>query len=96
MESTGGQSQEPQERLQRHKRTGSIHGAQDSDLGASVGQTLVRQREPRASKQSQCEPTEGRELLHASPEPQDFLLEFRRAQVRHVEANNDRRGLVSA
>jgi hypothetical protein len=49
----------------------------------------VRQREPRASKQGQRKPKERREFLHASPKPQDFLLEFRRSQVRHVEANDD-------
>jgi hypothetical protein len=37
MEATRGQSQEPQECSQRHKRTGAIHGAQDPDFGASVG-----------------------------------------------------------
>src|SRR5882672_9134302 len=37
MEPTRGQSQEPQERPQRNKVTGKIHGAQDPDLGASVG-----------------------------------------------------------
>jgi hypothetical protein len=55
MEATRGQSQEPQECSQRHKRTGAIHGAQDPDFGASVGQTLVRQRESRASKQGERE-----------------------------------------
>ena len=94
MESTRGQSQEPQERPQRHKLARPIHGAQDPDLGASVGQTLVRQREPRASKQSQCEPKQCRELLHASPELQDFLPEFRFLQVRHVQAHHDLRCLV--
>ena len=43
MESTRGQSQEPQDGPQRNKRTGTIHGSQDPDLGASVWQTLVRQ-----------------------------------------------------
>ena len=56
MEPTRRQSQEPQERPQRHTLAGPIHGAQDPDLGASVGQTLVRQRESRASKQGEGEP----------------------------------------
>jgi hypothetical protein len=45
MEPTRGQSQEPQERRQWNILTGTIHGSQDPDLVASVGQTLVRQRE---------------------------------------------------
>ena len=56
MEPTRGQSQEPQERPQRNKGTGTIHGSQDPDFGASVGQTLVRQPESRASKQGDSEP----------------------------------------
>jgi hypothetical protein len=56
MEPTRRQSQEPQERPQRHTRTGPIHGSQDPNLGASVGQTLVRQRESRASTQGEGEP----------------------------------------
>jgi hypothetical protein len=56
MEPTRRQSQEPQERPQRNKLTGTIHGSQDPDFGASVGQTRVRQRESRASKQGEGEP----------------------------------------
>jgi hypothetical protein len=56
MEPTWRQSQEPQERPQRNKLSGTIHGAQNPGLGASVGQTLVRQREPRTSKQSEGKP----------------------------------------
>ena len=56
MESTRGQSQEPQDRPQRNILTSTIHGSQDPDLGASVGQTLVRQRESRASTQGEGEP----------------------------------------
>jgi len=40
MEPTRGQSQEPQERPQRNKVTGTIHGSQDPDFCASVGQAL--------------------------------------------------------
>jgi hypothetical protein len=67
---------EPQERPHWYKLAGPIHGAQDPDLDASVGQTLVRQRESRASEQSEREPKEGGELPHASPELQDFLQKF--------------------
>jgi hypothetical protein len=84
MEPTRRQSQEPQDRPQRHILAGTIHGAQDPDRGASVGQTLVGQLESRASKEDKGEPKECGELLHASPELQDFLVEGRRAQVRHV------------
>jgi hypothetical protein len=94
MEPTRGQSQEPQERPQPNKVTGTIHGSQDPDLGASVGQTRVRQHESRASTQGEGEPKECRELLHASPELQDFLLEFRCLQVRHVQAYHDLRCLA--
>src|SRR5204862_8108281 len=34
------------------------------------------------------------ELLHASPELRDFLVECRRAQVRHVQAHHDLRCLA--
>ena len=56
---------------------GAIDRAQDPRLGGSVGQTLVGQRESRASQQGEREPEQGRELLDASPELQDFLLKFR-------------------
>jgi hypothetical protein len=94
MEATRGQSHEPQERPQRHKLMGVIHGLQDPDFVASVWQTLVRQGESRASKQGEGEPKKGRELLHASPELQDFSLEFRCHPVRHVHADDDRRCLA--
>jgi hypothetical protein len=55
MEPTRGQSQEPQERPQRNNRTSTIYGSQDPDLGASAGQTLVRQRESRASEQGESD-----------------------------------------
>ncbi len=84
MEPTLRQSQKPQECPHRNKLTGTIHGLQDPDLGATVGQTLVRQRESRASQQGEGEPKQCRELLHTSPELQDFLLEFRYPQVCHV------------
>ena len=96
MEATRRHSQELQERPQRNTRTGTIHGSQDPDLGASVRQTLVRQRESRASKQGEGEPKEGSELLHASSELQDFVLEFRRPQVRHVQAHHDLRCLAES
>jgi hypothetical protein len=89
MEATRGQSQEPQECAQRHKLAGAIHRSQDPDFGASVGQTLVRQRESRASKQGEGEPKECREFPHASPELQDLLLEFGCPQVRYVQARAD-------
>jgi hypothetical protein len=82
MKPTWRESQEPQERPQRNKLAGSIHGSQDPRLGASVFKALVRQRESRASTQGESEPKECGELLHASPELQDFLLEFRCPQVR--------------
>jgi hypothetical protein len=94
VESTRGQSQEPQDRPQRHKRTSTIHGSEDPDLGASVGQTLVRQRESRASKQGEGEPKECRQLLHASPEFHDFLPGFRCLQVRHIQAHHALRCLA--
>jgi hypothetical protein len=82
MEATRGQSQEPQERPQWHKVTGAIYGAQNPCFVASVGQTLVRQGESRASKQGEDEPEKCRELLHASPELQHFLLKFQCEQTR--------------
>jgi hypothetical protein len=50
MEPTRGQSQEPQERPQRNKLTGTLDGSQHPDFGASVGQALVCQHESRGSK----------------------------------------------
>jgi len=94
MEATRGQSQEPHECPQRHKLTRTIHGSQDPDFGASVGQTLVRQCESGASKQGEGEPKECRELPHASPERQDLLLEFGCRQVRHVQGDDDVRCLA--
>ena len=74
--------------------SGTIHGPQDPDLGASVGQTLVRQSESRGAKEGESEPKQCPELLHVSPELQDFLLECRRPQVRHVQARHDLRCLA--
>jgi hypothetical protein len=54
----------------------------------------VRQRESRASKQSESEAKECGELLHASPELQDFLVEGRRTEVRHVQAHHGLRCLA--
>jgi hypothetical protein len=90
MEPTRRQSQEPQEGPQRNKRTGPIHGAQDPDLGRSVGQTLVRQRESRASKQGEGEPKECRELLDAAPQLQNLLSELRLSEVRTIQTDHDR------
>jgi len=66
-----------------------------SDLGASVGQTLVCQGESRGSTEGESEPKQCPERLHASPELQDFLLECRRPQARHVQAHHDLRGLAA-
>src|SRR5215475_16145384 len=87
MEPTWGQSQEMQECSQWHERTGTIDRSQDPDFGASIRQTLVRQPESRGVKQSEREPKECRELLHASSEYQDFLLEFGCLEVRHIQAD---------
>jgi len=91
MEPTRGQSQETQERPHWHERTGPIDRSQDPDFSASVGQTLVRQPESRGVKQSEGEPKECRELLHASSEYQDFLLELGCLEVRHIQVDHDRR-----
>jgi len=94
MEPTRRQSQEPQERPQRNTLSGTIDGAQNPGLGTSVGQTRVRQRESRAVKQGEGKPKEGSELLHASSELQDFLVQFRCPQVGHVQAHDDLRRLA--
>jgi hypothetical protein len=75
MESTRRHSQKSQERPQRRTLTGPIRGVQDSDLDAFVGQTLVRQRASGASQESERQAKERGELLHASSEFEDFLLE---------------------
>ena len=89
MEPTRRQPEEPQERPQRNTLPGTIHGTQDPHLRASVGQPLVRQREPRDAQHSQHKLEQRRELLHAPSERQDLVLEFQLAQVCHVEADND-------
>ena len=89
MEPTRRQPEELQERPQRNARAGSIDGAQDPHLGASIGQPLARQRESRGLQQRQREPEQRRELLDASPELQNLLLEFHLAQVCDVEADHD-------
>ena len=94
MEPTRRQLQEPQERPQWHKLTGTIHRSQDPDLDASVGQPRVRQRKSRASQQGEREAKECSEFLDASAELQDFLLKFRGPQVRHVQANHELRCLA--
>src|SRR6516164_1928257 len=72
-----------------HARAGALDGSQDPGFGMSIGQTVIRQGESRGSKQSERQPKERRELLDASPECQNFLLEFGCCQVRHVEADHD-------
>ena len=54
-----------------------------------LGGRKVALRRPRVSEPKECG-----ELLHASPELQDFLLEFRCPQVRHVQADHDLRCLA--
>ena len=76
MEPTRRQAQGSQQRPQRHKLAGPIHGPQDPDLDAFVGQTLMRQRESGASQESERQPKERGEFLYASSECEDFLLEF--------------------
>src|SRR5262245_34744545 len=90
MEASRRQSQEPQDRRQRHTRTRTIDGSQDPDFGASVGQTRVRQGESRGSKEGEGEAKQCGELLHASPELQDFLLELQCLQIRDVETHHGR------
>jgi hypothetical protein len=89
MKPTRGQSQEPQDCLQGHKRTCALDRSQNPDFGAAVGQPVMRQREFRASKQSERKPKECRELPHASPKLQNFLFELPCASVRHVQADHD-------
>jgi hypothetical protein len=91
MEPTRRQLHKPQERPQRHKLAGPIHRSQDRELDGSIRQTFVCQRESRASQQGERQSKECRELLHASPEREDFLLEFWRAQVRYLQAHDDLR-----
>ena len=54
----------------------------------------MRQGESGALKQGKDEPKECSELPHASPERHDLLLELGCPQVRHVEADDDFRGLA--
>ena len=54
----------------------------------------MRQGESRGSKQSEGEAKECPELLHASPERENFSLEFRCVQIRYVQADHDLRCLA--
>ena len=72
------------------QRARTIDGAQDPDLGASVGQTLARQREFRSSNEGEGEPKQCGQLFHAFAELQDFLREFQCLQIRDVETHHDR------
>src|SRR5262245_27040534 len=90
MEATRRQSQEPEDRRQRHKRARTIDGLQDPEFGASIGQTLVRQRESGGAKEGEGEPKQCGQLLHASAELQDFLLELQCLQIRDIETHHDR------
>ncbi len=94
MEATRRQPEEPQQRPQRDARAGPIDSAQDAHLGAAVGEPLARQRESRSPQQGQHELEQRRELLDASPELQDLVLEFPLAQVCHVQADRDHRRLA--
>ncbi len=89
MESTRRQPEEPQQRPQRDTPAGPIDSVQDPHLGAAVREPLARQREPRGPQQGQHELQQRGELLDASPELQDLVLEFQLAQVCHVEADDD-------
>jgi hypothetical protein len=91
MEPTRRHTQELKERPQRDPRARPFHGSQDPQLGASIGQPLARQCEPRRLQQGQHEPEQRRELLDASPEHQDPLWEFRLREVGHVQTDYDRR-----
>ena len=96
MEASRRQSQEPQDRRQRHTRTRTIDGSQDPDFGASIGQTRLRQRESRGSKEGEGEGESKQcgELFYASPELQDFLLELQCLQIRDVETHHGRRSVA--
>jgi hypothetical protein len=67
MKPTRRDTQEPQERSQREVLAGPIHGAQDSQLVASVRQTRYAVAKPGRLQQSQHEPEQCHELPHASP-----------------------------
>jgi hypothetical protein len=90
MEPTRQHAQEPQDRSQREELAGPIHGAQDPHLGASVRQALFCEAKPGGSEQGQHEPEQRRELLDASPQLEDLLLEFRFREIRHIQTAHDR------
>jgi hypothetical protein len=92
MESTGRQSQN-----RRSVPNGTNGRARSTPLtilvlGASVGQTLMRQREFRAPKQGHREPEQRRELLDASLQLQDLPSELRLCQIRHIQRDDQRPG----
>jgi hypothetical protein len=66
MKPTRRDTQEPQERSQREVLAGPIHGAQDSQLVASVRQTRYAEAKPGRLQQGQHEPQQCRELPHPS------------------------------
>ena len=67
MKPTRRDPQEPQERSHREVLAGPIHGAQDSQLVASVRQTSYGEAKAGRLQQGEREPEQCRELPHASP-----------------------------
>src|ERR1700676_1245141 len=79
---------EAQTLLRRRARPASVPGGTCPYLTAVTMSSIARTSEDKG------EPKECGELLYASPELQDFLVEGRRAQVRHVQAHHDLRCLA--
>jgi len=59
---------------------GARHGIDSATIAGTAGAP---------AKEGESEPKQCPELFHASLELQDFLLEFRCAQVQHVHAHDD-------
>lgn len=68
-----------------------VHGAQESQLGVSVRQTLTGERESGGVSQGERQPEPCRELLDASPQRPTLLPAFLLREVRQLQSDHDRR-----
>jgi hypothetical protein len=75
MESTRGQSQEPQDRPQRNKLTGTINGSQDPYLGGPSGRRSCVRENPELRSRPRASQSSGVSFFTRRGAP-DFLLEL--------------------
>lgn len=90
MKPTRGQSQEPEEHLQRRNARARSTARKILILARPSGRRPCVKVNPEVRSRGEGEPKECPEL-HASPERENFSLEFRCVQIRYVQADHDLR-----